>query len=277
MPRRPGTVFSARSRSATAASSAGRSALTRRSYGSATRRSPSTSTFSRLDHYLHPRLVRACARDTRPCRGTSSRACRSARRRPSSVSSAWPADGHPLARDVRVDHEQSEARGSCSRCRGFARPSAVLNETLPSSTSTQTIVECGDPSARSVVTTPTNGFSSRNFRVLLLQFQPLPTSCSPDPETSRGGSVFPDGRPLTRRDAARVCSCSAATTGASWEVEGPLLAGWSSLPRDRRSTRRRAPTQRRTTTSTARPSTARTIAARTGSAPRRSACPRTAS
>src|SRR6185437_16208961 len=33
-----------------------------------------------------------------------------------------------------------------------------------SSTSTQTIVECGEPSARNVVTVPTNGFSSRNDR-----------------------------------------------------------------------------------------------------------------
>src|SRR6185295_12736227 len=58
----------------------------------------------------------------------------------------------------------SEARGSLSRCSVFARPRAVLNETLPSSTSTQTIVECGEPSARNVVAVPTNGFSSRNFR-----------------------------------------------------------------------------------------------------------------
>ena len=60
------------------------------------------------------------------------------------------------------------AHGASRRFRsmfvGLARPRAVLNDTFPSSTSTQTTVECGVPSARRSVTTPTYGFSARNFR-----------------------------------------------------------------------------------------------------------------
>jgi hypothetical protein len=50
------------------------------------------------------------------------------------------------------------ARGSWRRYRSFARPTAVLNVTTPSSASTQTIVLCGEPSGRNVVTVATNGF-----------------------------------------------------------------------------------------------------------------------
>src|SRR5205085_9899353 len=55
-------------------------------------------------------------------------------------------------------------RGSRRRWRSLARPAAVLKLSSPSA-STQTIVECGEPSCRSVVTVPTKG-CSRNVRAL---------------------------------------------------------------------------------------------------------------
>src|SRR4051812_19120357 len=134
---------------------------------------------------------------------------------------------------------RSDARGSRSRCSGFARPVAVLNETFPSSTSTQTTVECGEPSPRSVVTTPTNGFSSRNCRSLSFSAATSPPPGCLHPKTTLGVSVFPNERPATHRDK-----------------EGPLFAARQRerrlggrrtaaarlvrLPRDRRSPRRRA-------------------------------------
>src|SRR6476619_399575 len=93
----------------------------------------------------------------------------------------------------------SEARGSFSRCSVFARPRAVLNETFPSSTSTQTIVECGEPSALNVVAVPTNGFSSRNFRCVSSSFA-IPHLPLFRPATTGAVSVFPAGRALIRRD-----------------------------------------------------------------------------
>src|SRR5437763_16189094 len=58
------------------------------------------------------------------------------------------------------------ARESWRRYRSFARPTAVLNVTTPSSASTQTIVLCGEPSGRRVVAVPTYGFSAMNWRCL---------------------------------------------------------------------------------------------------------------
>src|SRR4051794_634180 len=55
-------------------------------------------------------------------------------------------------------------RGSRRRWRSLARPAAVLKLSSPSA-STQTIVECGEPSCRSVVTVPTKG-CPRNVRAL---------------------------------------------------------------------------------------------------------------
>src|SRR3954466_10243070 len=55
-------------------------------------------------------------------------------------------------------------RGSRRRWRSLARPGAVLKLSSPSA-STQTIVECGEPSCRRVVTVPTKG-CSRNLRAL---------------------------------------------------------------------------------------------------------------
>jgi hypothetical protein len=43
-------------------------------------------------------------------------------------------------------------------------PTAVLKVTTPSSASTQTIVLCGDPSGRKVVTVATYGFCAMNSR-----------------------------------------------------------------------------------------------------------------
>src|ERR671932_808316 len=58
----------------------------------------------------------------------------------------------------------SAARGSRRKCRSFARPTAVLIQISPSFSSNQTTVECGEPSRRSVVTTPGNGLSRMNAR-----------------------------------------------------------------------------------------------------------------
>src|SRR5512133_416747 len=58
----------------------------------------------------------------------------------------------------------SEIRGSRRRWRSFARPTAVLKPTSPLA-STQTIVECGEPSWRRVVTVTTKG-CCRKLRAL---------------------------------------------------------------------------------------------------------------
>src|SRR6266540_2207074 len=143
---------------------------------------------------------------------------------PSSVNSAGPLTATHLngsfGSTIRRD-----ARGSCSRCLGFARPRAVLNDTLPSSTSTQTIVECGEPSPRRVVTVPTNGFSSRNCFCLSFSAA-IPTSGCPDPQrrqplrSSPMGVLLPVG---TRKGVFLLRS----DDQQQWQVEGPLLPGWA--------------------------------------------------
>src|SRR5438067_2017658 len=76
------------------------------------------------------------------------------------------ADGDPAIAVLVVDDEHGHARVTLEvarlRAAGrgveedvLARPTAVLNVTTPSSASTQTIVLCGEPSGRSVVTLPT--------------------------------------------------------------------------------------------------------------------------
>src|SRR5436190_4039796 len=58
---------------------------------------------------------------------------------------------------------RSDTRASSRRYRSLARPTAVLNDNSSPSTSTQTTVECGEPSGRSVVTAPTYGCSRNRF------------------------------------------------------------------------------------------------------------------
>src|SRR5258708_15460762 len=71
-------------------------------------------------------------------------------------------------------------------CRSFARPTAVLKERFPLSMSTQTTVECGEPSLRRVVATPTNG-CSRNCA----WFWSSSAMFSPPVATPSTDNVFP--------------------------------------------------------------------------------------
>src|SRR4029450_13558055 len=57
-----------------------------------------------------------------------------------------------------------ERRGSRLRCLGLARPSAVLKPGPLSSTSTHTRVVWGEPSSRSVVSAPADGWSRNSAR-----------------------------------------------------------------------------------------------------------------
>src|SRR5580765_5216839 len=213
-PRRPGTVCCARRRSAAAASS-GWSTLTPPILRTTQSSKPDASTLSGSITTL-----------TR-CSAGFRHGYSSLPRYFFASLSIWASapDSVTLAGPLTATHlyvlfgstTSSEARGSFSRCSVFARPRAVLNETLPSSTSTQTIVECGEPSARNVVAVATNGFSSRNFRCFspsfaiptsrcfgLQRLEPSPSSplAAPLPVGNRKGAPSPGGvsgvEPLSR-------------------------------------------------------------------------------
>ena len=88
-----------------------------------------------------------CATDTATGRGTSGRAsrCRLLPRRRCSVSTTRPwieAVWYPFSGST---HERA-TRGSCSRLRGFFRPSAELIRMLPSFAFTHTVDTWGEPS-----------------------------------------------------------------------------------------------------------------------------------
>src|SRR6266545_1533015 len=121
---------------------------------------------------------------------------------------------------------RTDTRGSCSRCVGFARPRAVLNETLPSSTSTQTTVECGEPSSRKVVAIPTKGFSARNCRCFSFSAA-IPTSCSLHSKRREAIASSPMGVLLPVGTRKGLFLLRSDDDRRSWEVEGPLLPGWS--------------------------------------------------
>src|SRR5207253_10767445 len=142
---------------------------------------------------------------------------------PSSVSSAGPLTATHLNESF-GSTISSEARGSRSRCFVFARPRAVLKETFPSSTSTQTIVAWGDPSARRVVTTPTFGLSSRNLRGFSPSFA-IPHLRLFRPTTTRAVSVFPNGRPPTRGHEERALPPPQRRRSQEVGARGPAAAG----------------------------------------------------
>src|SRR6266545_5990851 len=121
---------------------------------------------------------------------------------------------------------RTDTRGSCSRCVGFARPRAVLNETLPSSTSTQTTVECGEPSSRKVVAIPTKGFSARNCRCFSFSAA-IPTSCSLHSKRREAIASSPMGVLLPVGTRKGLFLLRSDDDRRSWEVEAPLLPGWS--------------------------------------------------
>src|SRR6266511_3440551 len=121
---------------------------------------------------------------------------------------------------------RTDTRGSCSRCVGFARPRAVLNETLPSSTSTQTTVECGEPSSRKVVAIPTKGFSARNCRCFSFSAA-IHTSCSLHSKRREAIASSPMGVLLPVGTRKGLFLLRSDDDRRSWEVEGPLLPGWS--------------------------------------------------